>query len=248
MLSKSKFILGQQCHKSLWLDIQKIKPTNPLDTSTENRLRAGNEVGEEAKKLFPGGVDIPFISGAKGYQKMCALTHEAIESGSTTIYEASFIENNVFIRIDIMNLSQEGWDIYEVKSSTRLHSYHKEDAGLQWHVLDTVSGLRLNKVFVVTLNKSYMKNGDIEPKKLFSLHDLSDFVLTRQADITDQLNKIKSVAKSNIEPKVNIGSHCSKPHGCKYFDRCWPKNFKDNNSIFRLYQLRLNNWIYSMAA
>ena len=240
MLSKSKFILGQQCHKSLWLDIQKIKPTNPLDTSTENRLRAGNEVGEEAKKLFPGGVDIPFISGAKGYQKMCALTHEAIESGSTTIYEASFIENNVFIRIDIMNLSQEGWDIYEVKSSTRLHSYHKEDAGLQWHVLDTVSGLRLNKVFVVTLNKSYMKNGDIEPKKLFSLHDLSDFVLTRQADVTDQLNKIKSVAKSNIEPKVNIGSHCSKPHGCKYFDRCWPKNFKDNNSIFRLYQLRLN--------
>ena len=145
---------------------------------------------------------------------MCDLTREAIESGSTTIYEASFIENNVFIRIDIMNLSQEGWDIYEVKSSTKLHLYHKEDAGLQWHVLDMVSGLKLNKVFVITLNKSYMKNGDIEPKKLFSFHDLSDFVLTKQADVTDQLNKIKSVAKSKIEPKVDIGSHCSKPHGC----------------------------------
>ena len=70
--------MGQQCHKSLWLDIQKVKPTNPLDPSSENRLRAGNEVGEEAKKLFPGGEDIPFISGAKGYQKMCALTREAI--------------------------------------------------------------------------------------------------------------------------------------------------------------------------
>ena len=67
MLSKSKFIMGQQCHKSLWLDIQKTKPTNPVDASTETRLRAGNEVGEEAKKLFPGGEDIPFISGAKGY-------------------------------------------------------------------------------------------------------------------------------------------------------------------------------------
>ena len=74
MLSKSKFILGQQCHKSLWLDIQKIKPTNPLDDSTKSRLRAGNEVGEEEKKLFSGGVDIPFISGTKGYQTMCDLT------------------------------------------------------------------------------------------------------------------------------------------------------------------------------
>ena len=89
---------------------------------------------------------------------MCALTREAIESGSTTIYEASFIENDVFIRIDIMNLSQEGWDIYEVKSSTKPHPYHKEDASLQWHVLDKVSGLKLNNVFVVTLNKSYIKN------------------------------------------------------------------------------------------
>ena len=30
MLSKSKFILGQQCNKSFWFDINNIEPTNPL--------------------------------------------------------------------------------------------------------------------------------------------------------------------------------------------------------------------------
>ena len=31
MLSKSKFITGQQCHKSLWLTTKGFKPTNPPD-------------------------------------------------------------------------------------------------------------------------------------------------------------------------------------------------------------------------
>ena len=31
MLSKSKFILGQQCIKSFWLDINHVEPTNPPD-------------------------------------------------------------------------------------------------------------------------------------------------------------------------------------------------------------------------
>ena len=81
MLSKSKFIKGQQCHKALWLNINGIDPTNRPDESSKERLSAGNEVGEEAKKLFPGGVEIPFIKGNNGFKEMCDLTRDAIESG-----------------------------------------------------------------------------------------------------------------------------------------------------------------------
>ena len=44
MLSKSKFILGQQCVKSFWFDINNIEPTNPTDEAAEARLSAGNEM------------------------------------------------------------------------------------------------------------------------------------------------------------------------------------------------------------
>ena len=41
MLSKSKFILGQQCAKSLWLDLHNEPPTNEPDDAAKDRLRAG---------------------------------------------------------------------------------------------------------------------------------------------------------------------------------------------------------------
>ena len=50
MLSKSKFILGQQCVKSFWFDINNIEPTNPTDEAAEARLSAGNEVGEISRR------------------------------------------------------------------------------------------------------------------------------------------------------------------------------------------------------
>ena len=237
MLSKSKFILGQQCHKSLWLNINGIDPTNPPDESSKDRLSAGNEVGEEAKKLFPGGVEIPFIQGNNGFKDMCNLTRDAIKSGSKTIYEASFIKEGVFIRVDIMHLSPGGWDIYEVKSSSSLRSYHKEDASLQWHVLNKVIDLQLNDIYVITLNNKYSKDGDIDTEKLFTLHCLSSFVMTNQANVKSELDKIKHITDSKIEPNIEIGNHCKKPHECEYLDRCWPKNSKELNSIFRLYRL-----------
>ena len=76
MISKSKFILGQQCLKSLWLDSKNIPTTNPLDKSANERLKAGYEVGEAAKNLFPGGVNVEYHPS--DFQKMCDLTFELI--------------------------------------------------------------------------------------------------------------------------------------------------------------------------
>ena len=63
LLSKSKFILGQQCIKSFWLDINHVEPTNPPDDGAKDRLSAGNEVGEIAD--FSGGEEVPYLPGEK---------------------------------------------------------------------------------------------------------------------------------------------------------------------------------------
>ena len=61
MLSKSKFILGQQCVKSFWFDVNNVKPTNPPDEGAKERLSAGNVVGDISKKLFPDGQEVPYL-------------------------------------------------------------------------------------------------------------------------------------------------------------------------------------------
>ena len=118
MLSKSKFILGQQCAKSFWLDLNDEPPTNEADDAAKDRLRAGDEVGEIAKEIFPGGKAVPYLKGE--HKEMFDITKNLIKEGVTTIYEASFIYDDIFVRVDLMNKTEKGWDIYEVKSSTKI--------------------------------------------------------------------------------------------------------------------------------
>lgn len=238
MLSKSKFIIGQQCQKYLWLKDKGIQITNIPDESAKERLRAGNEVGEEAKNLFPGGINIEYHK--KDFNKMCEITKEAIRSGNSTIYEASFFEEGVFIRVDIMQKTPNGWNIYEVKSSSRLRSYHKEDATLQWAVLSKVKNLKLNEVFVITLNNEYSKEGKIIPEELFTFHPLTKFVSENLNKTNSQLHDIKNSLLNDKEPDISIGKHCKKPHQCEYFNRCWPESITENNSIMNLYRLNFD--------
>ena len=198
MISKSKFIVGHQCSKYFWLDHQNIKPTNPPDESSNERLSEGKEVGDIAKELFPGGIDIPYIPGDE--QEMFEFTKKQIEEGASILYEATFIFHDLFIRVDIMNKTEKGWDIYEVKSSSgKPKDYHKYDASFQWHVLEKLNLVDLNEIFIVTLEKGKhrVKLLHVDVFNIDSEHDI---------EITDEtkIALVKPTAFSNRPQVTNI--------------------------------------------
>ena len=237
MISKSSFILGQQCNKSFWLNINNIEPTNPPDEGTLDRLSAGNEVGDISKELFSGGREVPYIPGEQG--KMTEITKEYIEKGVTSIYEASFIYDDIFIRVDLMNKTDKGWDIYEVKSSTRIRSYHEYDVSVQWYVLKSLNLIDLNDAFIVTLNNQFSKSDNINPIKFFNIDSVKQIAEDNQIEVKEKIHELKSIAANADEPMIEIGPHCKKPHSCVYFDRCWPEDIDKIDSIFRLYRMNL---------
>jgi len=241
MLSKSKFILGQQCNKSFWFDVNNIEATNPPDEGSLERLNAGNEVGDISKDLFPGGVDIPYLPGEQ--KRMFELTKESISQGATSIYEASFIFDDIFVRVDLMNKTEKGWDIYEVKSSTRIRSYHEYDASIQWHVLKELKMFEINDVFIVTLNNEFSRKKIIDPIKFFNIDSVLNIAQSNHQEVKQKIVELKSIAASSEEPPIDIGPHCKKPHGCVYMDKCWPNNMNDINSVFRLYRMNLKKKI-----
>lgn len=238
MISKSSFILGQQCYKSFWFDINNKEPTNPPDEGALERLSAGNEVGEISKELFPNGKEVPYFPGEP--LKMAMLTEEYIEDGITSIYEASFIYDDIFVRVDLMNKTDKGWDIYEVKSSTRIRRYHEYDVSIQWHVLKSLNLIELNDAFIVTLNNQFSKSDRINPIKLFNIDSVKQIAEENQPEVIEKIHKLKSIAANQNEPKVKIGPHCKKPHSCVYFDKCWPRSADDIDSIFRFYRMNLD--------
>ena len=238
MLSKSKFILGQQCVKSFWFDINNIEPTNPTDEAAEARLSAGNEVGEISKRIFPGGKEVPYLPGES--EKMFEITKQLIDEGVTSIYEASFIYDDIFIRVALMHKTKNGWDIYEVKSSSSIKSYHEYDASIQWHVLKKLNIVDLNEVFIVTLNNKYSKQGTIDPIEFFNIDPVTQLANENKSEVELKIKELKQVAAMPEEPSLNIGPHCKKPHNCVYLNKCWPKNMSDVDSVFRFYRLNLS--------
>ncbi len=237
MLSKSKFILGQQCIKSFWLDINNIEPTNPPDDGAKERLSAGNEVGEISKQIFSGGKEVPYLPGKE--KEMFRITKKFIDDGVTSIYEGSFICDDIFVRVDLMHKTKKGWDIYEVKSSSSVRSYHEYDASIQWHVLKKLNIFDLNEVFIITLNNKFSKKKKINPINLFNIHPVTEIVYKNKLEVENKINELKEISMSHKEPELKIGLHCKKPHACVYFDKCWPSNINEINSVFKLYRLPL---------
>ena len=238
IISKSSYILGQQCQKAFWLKNNQVPETNPKDEAAEERLSAGDEVGEISKMLFPGGEEIPFLGGK--YQEMHDITMEKISSGVEQLYEASFLVDGVFIRVDLMNKTKDGWDIYEVKASSSVKDYHKDDASLQWHILKKIPEIKLHKLKVVVLDNRFEKSSKIILEDFFKKEDVTEIANEKETEIEQEISNLKITSSQNDEPKIKIGSHCKKPHSCTYLDKCWPENRDKVNSVFTLYRLNMN--------
>jgi hypothetical protein len=59
-LSKSLFLRGLQCHKSLYLHKYHPDLRDEMTEAQEALFQSGIEVGIYAQELFPNGVEIPF--------------------------------------------------------------------------------------------------------------------------------------------------------------------------------------------
>ena len=88
-LSKSTFIRGVQCLKSLYLYKKRYFLRDPLSKEQQAVFSRGTNIGILARQLFPGGKDAtpasPFL-----YARSVALTAEWIARGEQVIYEAAF--------------------------------------------------------------------------------------------------------------------------------------------------------------
>ncbi|MBI5633302.1 MAG: hypothetical protein HZA15_07495 [Nitrospirae bacterium] len=59
-LSKSLFVRGLNCHKSLYLHKYHPELKDEVSPALQARFEAGIEIGRRAQELFPGGIEIPY--------------------------------------------------------------------------------------------------------------------------------------------------------------------------------------------
>lgn len=186
------------------------------------RFEAGDEVGELAMRRFGGGVEItaPYwdVEGAIN------LTRQMLDEGRWLLYEATAIhpETGAYSRIDILRKinDSDSWDLIEVKSSTHVEDYHFDDISFQYYVFDG-AGFNINKCYLMHIDNSYIRKGDLDVDAFFKLEDVTDEVVSRQPEVLERLPDIISVLTHQDEIDREIGLHCFSPFECGYKDHCW---------------------------
>lgn len=228
LLTKSKYMNGLQCLKLLWLVFNDPAKVPEPDDSTQYVFDQGHLVGELAKKLFPSGINIPHDNFRENINRTAQLT-----SGRKPLFEAGFMTDKLFCRVDILNPSEDHkWDIVEVKSSTSIKEENLHDVAFQKYCLQK-QGLVINKCYLAFINNQYVKKGEIKPAQLFSVQDITEDVATAGRGIEERIAAMFEAIAAKECPEISIGTYCSDPYGCPVI-YC-RENLPENN-IFDLYR------------
>ncbi len=241
ILSKSTFIRGNQCLKSLYLNKKRPFLRDKLSPEQLAKFKRGSRLGILAQRLFPGGIDLTPRSPSQ-YQKRVLETTEIIRQGKyDTLYEAVFQFDQLLIMLDILHRKDDGWFGYEVKSSLKLSNTYLLDAAFQYYVI-TNSGLKLKDMFLIYVNKDYSFEGDVRLDDIFIFESVLEKVLKLQDYVREKVIEEKDTLHLNSSPKIDIGEHCIDPYPCDFIGHCW-KNMADK-SLIESYNLSSNETFY----
>ena len=227
LLTKSLYLRGLQCEKSLWLKINNSDVLEDEDNAISQIFETGRKVGALACNLFPNGKRISFEDTVR--DQRIALTKQWIVDGVSTIYEATFEFDGVLVMVDILNRDSNGnFEIYEVKSSSwnskkklkDIDTYIK-DVSIQYYVLNGC-GLNISKAAVTLLNGDYIRGDELDINDLFIHQIVTDEAISLQDRIPDTLESFRAALnEQEKEPDIDIGWHCKNPYKCDASEYCW---------------------------
>lgn len=247
-LSKSKYTLSCQCPKALWLKTHLPNEAAPLSNAQQSIFAAGQEVGLLAKKLFGEYTDTTTTNkdGSLDIPAMIAKTQVLVNNGCPVICEAAFAPAHHYCAVDILRKTDNGWAIYEVKSSTshaddpitddKFGKYATDIAYQRW-VLQQC-GIKVTHTYLVTINSDYVRHGELDLQQLFNIIDLSHLVENEYLKVPNQTALALQIMDAHQEPNEPLSVKCHKPYDCAFWKYC--TQTLPQPSVFDMYGMRFD--------
>ena len=234
-LSKSRYCRLWQCEKMLWLD-DNHPELQAEDAAREERMAAGNTVGDLAMGLFGDYTEVTVLKedGRPDLPAMIKKTTRCLEAGVENICEASFSYEGLYCAVDILRKQGGGYAIYEVKSASHPAEIYGVDIAYQKYVLEHC-GIPVTGTFLVCIDTAYVRGEALEIQKLFQVIDMADSVARETPLIPERLALAERTLASDSEPTRDLGEHCRNPYACAYWGYC--ARHLPKPSVFDLYHL-----------
>lgn len=188
MLTKSDFLLYLKAPLHLWAE--KHNKLNKLVPSVyeQHLMKQGYEVEKLAHELLPHAT-----------------------------WQEAYVSDEFEIRRDALIKNVDGtYDLYEIKSSTTIKPEHKYDVTFQSIVMRDIT--KLNKIFIVLLNKDYVFKDKLNIKELFLITDVTEEVKDLTLEVEEKMREAVSIIEKD---KPDYIENCLDPKTCPCIDLCY---------------------------
>ena len=220
--SKSKLMALRQCPKRLWLEVH--RPELREDSSgTVAVFQIGHQVGDLAQRIYdPQGVGALIDMQTEGNQGAFERTATLLKTAHP-IFEAGFSAAGALAFADVMLPDQidgkQVWRMVEVKSSTSVKDYYRDDVAVQAYVART-AGVALSGVSLAHIDSTWVYPGDENYAGLLKEVDLTAEAFARSEEVKGWITQAQGICESTDEPTIAVGKHCETPYPCGFYALC----------------------------
>lgn len=207
-LSKSKLLAFRQCPKRLWLEIH--CPEERADSAaTQASFDIGHQVGDIARRLYDAkGKGALIDPQAEGFDAAFARSMRLLDS-SQPIFEAGFKAGGALAFADVMLPVRKGgkraWRMVEVKSSTSVKDYHRDDAAVQAFIAKA-AGVPLVSITLAHIDSQWVYPGNDDYQGLLVENELTDEAFNRGEEVQGWISEAQSIIRKRTAPKIGTGT------------------------------------------
>ena len=221
-LSKSKIISFRQCPKRLWLELH--RPELRDDSGSQIVFAIGNQVGDVARQIYDTEgngklIDVNEIGWSAAYEE----SEKWLQGTPAPLFEAAIRIEGALALADVM-LPEPGadglrWHMIEVKSSTGVKDYHRDDLAVQAYIA-TTAGIDLASASLAHVDNSFVYPGGGDYQGLLKEVDLTEDARAKVGDVATWVAEAQKVAALPDEPEIATGPQCSDPFDCPFRHHC----------------------------
>ncbi len=197
IITKSDFMLFMEAPRHLWAK-KHGRYAMELSDFDQHLIRQGYEVESLARQYF--------------FQVMPGIDYEMK-------WQQTYIDGSFEVRTDALlyKPASNSYDLYEIKSRTVLDKEDIYDVTFQALVLE--SQIKVDRYYVLHLNKGYTRSNELELAQLFVAEDITDKVEAFKSDVMTYRDQALQVTLADNPETME---HCYTPKVCPCPDVCHP--------------------------
>lgn len=200
ILTKTHYLQYREAALHLWATAHSLAPEEPPAANALHLMRQGQAVEPYARQYLEQVVLPACAAASLSWQP-------TLEDGPYQIRADALIRNEADGVVDL----------YEIKATTKIEEEHLEDAAFQ--ALVAAANYPLGRVFLVHLNKEYVRGEELDPDRLFVHIDITAEVSALEPQVLAERERALAVMQAAAPPSAGF---CDQPAACPCPAVCHP--------------------------